>query len=512
MAGPPLRTRVVALVGAALLLVLASGLAVTIAVDRSTDLRDEVDTRLQPAAADARRLARALVDQETGERGFVITGDRAFLEPYDAGRKQERLRMRALRTAFADDAELMARLDQVARAADRWRQVGALPEIRARTEGGATVAEDLVAQGAGKRAFDRLRRLQDALIADIERSVADTEDSAADSERFLRYVLLTSSALLLVLVVAIALLLRQWVLVPVDTLRASLRRVAGGDLDAPVEAAGPPEVEAIGADAEAMRRRLVAELDTSRAALEGLEQHSPVVAGMRAELAAQPLTGVLGLSVAGVLRPVEGVLAGDWWQTIIRPSGTVALVVADVSGHGAGAGLVALRFKQRITTLLQTELDLLSAFTIATAELDADPERFVTGLVVEMDPRRGGVRYVNAGHPSALLLRRRGDEVVARELDPTGPIISVLGGDWSVGTAQVEAGDLLLALTDGVLESRSADGEEFGEAGVLRVLRRLRPWTPETAVAEVDAAVRSFAAGAQDDVTVVAAQWSDPTA
>jgi sigma-B regulation protein RsbU (phosphoserine phosphatase) len=512
MAGPALRTRVVALVGAALVLVLASGLAVTVAVDRATDLRTEVDTRLQPAAADARRLARALVDQETGERGFVITGERDFLEPYDAGRKQERSRIRALRRTFADDPAMLARVDRVASAADLWRRVGPAREIRARTAGGPAVAERLVAEGEGKRAFDRVRRQQDVLIVAIEQRVADTEDSAADSERFLRYVLLTSSALLLVLVLAIAVLLRQWVLMPVETLRSSLRRVAAGDLDSPVRAVGPPEVEAIGADAEAMRRRLLAELDTSRAALEGLEQHSPVVAGMRAELAAQPLTGVLGLGVAGVLRPVEGVLAGDWWQTIIRPSGAVALVVADVSGHGASAGLVALRFKQRITTLLQTDLDLLSAFTIATASLDPDPERFVTGLVVEMDPRRGSVRYVNAGHPSALLLRRRGEAVEKRELSPTGPIISVLDGEWTLGTALVEPGDLLVALTDGVLEARSSDGAEFGEDGVLEVVRGLRPWTPETAVAEIDAAVRAFAAEVrQDDVTVVAAQWNDPT-
>ena len=77
-------------------------------------------------------------------------------------------------------------------------------------------------------------------------------------------------------------------------------------------------------------------------------------------------------------------------------------------------------------------------------------------------------------------------------------------------TAQVAPGDLIVALTDGVLESRAAGGEQFGEQGVLAVLRRLKPWTPETAVAEIDAAVRAHVAGErQDDVTVVAAQWSE---
>jgi sigma-B regulation protein RsbU (phosphoserine phosphatase) len=93
-----------------------------------------------------------------------------------------------------------------------------------------------------------------------------------------------------------------------------------------------------------------------------------------------------------------------------------------------------------------------------------------------------------------------------RELDPTGPIISALGGSWEVASAPVDPDDLLVALTDGVLEARSADGHEFGVEGVLAVIGALPDWSAGTAVAEVDAAVRTFSAGARhDDMTAVAA-------
>ena len=73
-------------------------------------------------------------------------------------------------------------------------------------------------------------------------------------------------------------------------------------------------------------------------------------------------------------------------RALTRPDGTVTTVVADVSGHGPQAGLVALRFKQRLTALLRTELDLLTVFDVAApdwspavAECSAAVRRFAGG-------------------------------------------------------------------------------------------------------------------------------------
>ena len=474
--------------------------------------RDLVSERLQPAAEQSRALLTALVNQETGERGFVLTGDETFLGPYRDGRQTAAESLSKLRRTFAGDREISGALDQVERTAATWRESAAEPEIEARRRGAERQAETLVANGPGKTDFDRLRRQVDRLQAMIDDKVLAAQADDRHNLATLRAVNVGSRLLNLLLLVTSALLLRQWVLEPVRALRARMRAVAAGHLDDEVLVDGPPEVKAIAADAESMRRRIVSELDTSRAATEALSQHSPVVAGLRRELSSSTRAPVTGLDLAGVVLSAEGVLAGDWWEATQRPDGSTAIIVADVSGHGAEAGLVALRFKQRITALLDTELPLATAFDIAARRHDSDPERFLSCLIVVVDPGVGTVSWINAGHPPAMLVSRDHPED-AVELEPTGPLISAVTEGWGVSTAEIRHDDMLLICTDGVLEARNQHGAEFGSDGVRRVLRGLRQWSPEEAVAECSEAVRQFAVDVRrDDVTFVALALSGPVA
>jgi serine phosphatase RsbU (regulator of sigma subunit) len=101
----------------------------------------------------------------------------------------------------------------------------------------------------------------------------------------------------------------------------------------------------------------------------------------------------------------------------------------------------------------------------------------------------------------------------AVELEPTGPLISAVTSGWEVSKARIGHDDMLLICTDGVLEARNQHGAEFGSDGVRRVLRGLRRWAPEEAVAECSEAVRQFAADVRrDDVTFVALALSAPSA
>jgi serine phosphatase RsbU (regulator of sigma subunit) len=206
-----------------------------------------------------------------------------------------------------------------------------------------------------------------------------------------------------------------------------------------------------------------------------------------------------------MVHAAEGVLAGDWWEAVARPDGTTALVLADVSGHGAEAGLVAYAFKQRITALLESGLDLGTVFElVARRPYGGDDERFLSCLAVLIDPHQERLSWVNAGHPPALVASRDRGRAV-RELSPTGPLLSSVTSGWEVVHAPFGPGDLLVACTDGVLEARDARGHEFGLDGVLGVLRGLRTWSPDAAVAETHQAVRQFAADSRrDDVTCVA--------
>ena len=472
----------------------AAAAAVTVALRNVEANRALVTQTLQPASVQSRALLVALIDQETGERGYLLTGDNRFLQPYRLGRKEFAERLAELRSDFRGDPGMTAALNRVAAEAETWRRVGAMPEIRARQAGHVRRAQALVAAGRGKAAFDEVR----ARVADLQ-SLIDARAFAAQQRdvgdlRTLRDVILFSRGTLVFLLVLGALLLRRWV---------RMRAVADGQIDEGVLIDGPPEVAAVGRDAESMRRRIVAELEAARAATEALTQHSPVVSLLRSELTSHPRAEENGLEVAGMVLSAEGVLAGDWWEAFRRPDGTTALVIADVSGHGAEAGLVAFAFKQRIMALLDSDLDLADAFELA-ARRPEDAERFLSCLVVVVDPEAQRLSWVNAGHPPALVVDRQHRDIV-RELGPTGPLISAVTSGWVVATTLFGPDDMLVARTDGVLEARGPDGEEFGVTGLVEVMKRLDRWSPDEAVAECREAVRRFAVDVRrDDVTCVA--------
>lgn len=490
-------------------ILLGSAVAVGRALVQFDDQRDVLLVQLQPAVGNARDLLTALVNQETGERGYVITGDPSFLEPYRRGQEAAGREIQDLRKEFPDDREFDAAMDQISVAIARWKSNAVQPEIAATEADNRDEAERLVSDGAGKRYFNRIRTTVEGLQSLIDGRVADAQEEGAAALDRVRNTLALTAVLLLALLIVSGLLLRQWVLVPVARLLTSMRAVADEDVSRPVVASGPPEVAAIGRGAEAMRRRIVSELDAARSATEALDQHSPVVAGLQRELTPSSLDDLEGVVVHGALHAAEGVLAGDWWDVVRRPDGRTVLLIADVSGHGPDACLVASRFKQRLTLLLRSPAELLTAFEYAARDLDADPERFLSCALVEVDPRTGGVRWINAGHGGAMLLRRHRSVVEGRELAPTGPLIGAMAQKWTVEETRLEPDQLLVLATDGVTEARQAGEGEFGIEGVFSAARSALAWQPSDVVPEIVEAVRQFADDwKRDDTTCVALMLS----
>ena len=506
-----LRVRMLAIGAALVLILVALALAVHLAVSRVADNRSQITMRLDPATVQSRAIATSLVDQETGQRGYVISGDDSFLAPYRDGRRQFDQEVRSLHQLLASDGQLTRLLDDVVTAAERWRAVGAAPEIAARRSGGETRADALVRSGVGKSAFDDVRAATGDLQSAIDARLATARDRDAAALRLLRVVTVLGPLIVLLLVAVLLLLTRRWVVKPLLAVQSSMRSVAAGELSREIPATGPPEVAALGRDAEAMRRRIVEELNIARSATEALQQHSPAVSGLQRELASPAAWHTARLEVAGVVHSAEGVLAGDWWAPHLRPDGTTSIVIADVSGHGTAAGLVALRFKHRLLALLDTDLPLGNAFTIAATGLVDDPERFVACLCLVVDPVAQQVTWVNAGHPPGLLVRGATAEAPLH-LEPTGPIVSSLTTGWAVRTEQMRVGDLLMLATDGILEARDGQGREFGEVRLLDTIRKRRPATAADAVGECMEAVRHFAVDVRrDDVTCVAVRLLDDT-
>ena len=522
-----LTRRVVLASAAVLTLVLLAGAALAgTALQLQRAQRLQTDHLEVAAAADARALT-AFVDEETGLRGYLLTGDPAFLAPYDQAQASLPATLGTLERSFADSGGPAPLVTDLRRAHDTWLAHAREQIDRARS-GRLGEARSVAATATGKDLFDGIRERNAAVEEWLLQASTVSEAEVTRLQRRLMAVLAVVLVTLTAVVVAGSAVTSLAISRPLARLARGTRAVADGDLAADLPAAGATEVRELAADVRAMRDRLTADLHGSRQALEALEQTGPAVAALRAALG--PATGrVPGLAVAARLDPAEGVLAGDWYDTIALSRTRLAVVLGDVAGHGAASAVFALRLKHSLAGALQAGLDGGQALTQVSADLaDVPPGQFATVLIATIDTATDTLAYASAGHPAGLVIRGsdrdpspvrgravrpppgRPDDPLPSgwtELPPTGPLLSsiVSGWAWNTATYPFAPGDALLAYTDGVLESRDADGREFGTQGIVTAAREVGEDDGERLIGAIAAASMRFA-GSQprrDDHTVV---------
>ncbi|WP_432561360.1 PP2C family protein-serine/threonine phosphatase [Kineococcus sp. SYSU DK003] len=466
------------------------------------------------------QMQQDVVVVESTHELYVTAADLERLERYGTARTEAMAAYDASRRQLVADVRdadppLEEELrDQVTRALDaaaRWRSLSDQQAgFKARAQG-AELNESVV-NGPVDEAFLQMY----GQLGTLQEQLADARDDALEEARQdavqTRNVQFVVAAIALLLVPAALYLVRRWVIHPLGSLSEQLLRVAGGDLQTPVSLPGPPELADVAASAETMRRRILDELADAVSAREALQQGQPLVAEVRDQLTAHDLPVVPGWSAAAALRPAEGLLAGDWYDVLPLPDGRFAVVVADVSGHGARAGIVAIQLKRLLEAALHLAPEPDLALAMAARVFSDEAERFASCVVAVVDPDSGTVTYANAGHPAPLVLRHdEGQELrVVTELEPTGPLLSWLHldvpGAWRTATASMAPGSLLVVFTDGLTEARSTGStEELGIGGVLRALGGLPELTPQALVDLALDEARRFSGGrARDDVTLVA--------
>jgi signal transduction histidine kinase len=278
-----LRTRITALCGAAALLLalIAAGAALLAAHNRGE--LDDVFNKITPLRAASDELVSALLDQETGVRGYAATGAGADLAEYHAGRTQEGQLTAQLAAGLADRPAALDRLRAAQAAIADWQATVAEPII-AKVRGGDRPAAQAVVDDAARAAFDRVRAslaaLQDAILA-VRTAAVDR--STAGSGRIVQ--LLVAAGLVVLLTgVLLAVLLRHLVASPVARLAGDVRVVAAGDYDHPVRTDGPPELASLAGDVDRMRHTIVNELTKVTAARAAVEEANRQLEAQAAEL------------------------------------------------------------------------------------------------------------------------------------------------------------------------------------------------------------------------------------
>jgi sigma-B regulation protein RsbU (phosphoserine phosphatase) len=501
-----LRTRTLLASGVALVALVLMGLVLMAQYVLTTAGNVALQDGLAPAIDRTATLALEQSNASGALADYIMLSREESLDDYRQTIGRATTLLDELRDDVGDDAGL-ADLVAAVRAAQRgWVKTDAEPAITLMEAGKRTRAIKETGSAESWAAYDAMT----AATAALHRTLNDTRDEAAAAVNTFTGIL-GASLLVVGLVVLLGLVafftgLQSWVLAPLTSLRGDIQQAARepGHMS-PIRPVGPPELKAVGVDAELLRRGLVREIDEAQAAKEGLVQDAPLVAAMQAELLGAPVTSAPGLAVAGSTQSAEGVVAGDWWDAITRPDGSVAVVVADVSGHGPEASVTAVRVRSIVRSALQAGIAPDAVIGMAAAAC-SDDEHFVTAIIIVLDAEHGALSWCNAGHHPAIVVTR---DKEASLCEPTGPLISALGGEWTVRARLFEPGDVVVAFTDGLVESRNADGDELESSKVSQFIRGMDApvrENPEELISRLLAQVRHRAADwRRDDVTLVAA-------
>jgi len=252
----------------------------------NSQISDDLEGRVQPARVEGVRLQAALLDQETGVRGYVLTHDPQFLAPYTQGVADEQRIAAQLKPMISGNARATADLVQLQDAAAQWRDDYAVP-LTNDAKAGVPTASDTALLNASKTSFDHIRALYAAedqhLLADRQQS----QDELRQVQGQRNMVFLAMLICFLVAALVLALLLRQIVGRPLARLRDGALGVAAGDFESGITPAGPADLRILADAVEAMRSRLAGALAEARDQRGRLAVQTDELAAQAAELTDQ---------------------------------------------------------------------------------------------------------------------------------------------------------------------------------------------------------------------------------
>jgi sigma-B regulation protein RsbU (phosphoserine phosphatase) len=177
----------------------------------------------------------------------------------------------------------------------------------------------------------------------------------------------------------------------------------------------------------------------------------------------QSIPALAGLDIAARYAPMSAV-AGDFYDFLCIDEKRVGVLVADVTGHGVPAALIASMLKVAFAGQRAHAHDPTLVLTGLNGALCGKfEEHFVTAAYLFVDLEKSLLRYSAAGHPPIMLASRAAGNV--REIEENGLMLGMFPeAVYSSVEIRIGPGDRCLLYTDGILEARNAAGEEFGKS------------------------------------------------
>lgn len=199
-------------------------------------------------------------------------------------------------------------------------------------------------------------------------------------------------------------------------------------------------------------------------------------------------------------------VAGDFYDFVVADGARAGLLIADVTGHGVPAALIASMVKMAATSQRPCADDPAALLHGMNSALCGNTQsQFVTAAYVFLDADAGEFRYSAAGHPPMLLLR---DGVVS-EIVENGLMLAAFDfASYDTLAQSLQPGDRLLLYTDGLVEAADSRGEFFGAEKLSGTLQKTNGLSAREAADQIVHAVQTWSASQDDDLTVLVCDYA----
>lgn len=207
--------------------------------------------------------------------------------------------------------------------------------------------------------------------------------------------------------------------------------------------------------------------------------------------------------IAVCYRPMTAV-AGDFYEFVCADGNRIGVLVADVTGHGVPAALIASMIKvatQSVEACAHDPREVLRGLNrILFKQLH---EQYVSAAYLWMDTEHGKALYSAAGHPP--LLRWRDGRL--ERIESNGLLFGIVPDpDYPVCDLSIHTGDRFLLCTDGVIEPENARGDSFGDKKLEEVVRNNQSRPPSELSDQLLSEIRLWRPASlaqQDDITLI---------
>ena len=239
---------------------------------------------------------------------------------------------------------------------------------------------------------------------------------------------------------------------------------------------------------------------------EMLEKEMALANQVQTALLPDELPAFPGYAFYVYYRPAKSI-GGDFYDFIRMPNGCLAVVLADVTGKGVAAALLAAKLSSDVQNALMMEKTPAAALerinrVFHTSQLES---RFITMILLVLEPDNGKLHLFNAGHETPFLRRRSG------ALEKVGygkhgyAVAMMPETNCREVLVDLQPGDAFVMMTDGISSASDNGQRVFGTVRTAKFLESLKTSDPKAIGESLIAEVRRFAAGAPqaDDQCVI---------